>query len=186
MPTRRIIDALKELARIERYPFLKRYHGRGGALLVPSRETVARGVGIGFFFGILTPVAQIVFALLAAIVLRGNLVVAVGSTLITNPFTLPFVYYFAYRVGFYVTGRGRSLETEVAAAEQAAEHAYRVADWIPTLLEWVSSIGFPLVIGVVALATTVGLCGYLTVHAVWGLVSAARRLGRVAIDSLRR
>jgi hypothetical protein len=171
----RLSKALHDLARIERYPFLKRFHHRAGerALWAFNRDAVARGVAVGLFFGILTPVAQIVFALLVAVALRANLLVAAGSTLITNPFIMPFVYYFAYRIGASVTGR--STAADVAVSEEAAEHALDVAGWAPTLFSWASTIGLPLVIGVLTLALSTALLGYLLVHAAWMLLGRSRR-----------
>ena len=156
---------------------LARFHGRThhSALLTFGRDAVARGVAVGFFFGILTPVAQIVFAIVGAIVLRANIMVAAASTLITNPFILPFVYYFAYRIGHFLTGQDAPRAAEIVASEDAAAHALDVPGWIPTLMDWVSAIGFPLVTGVLTLAVITALTGYLLVHLVWACVDLLRR-----------
>ena len=58
-----------------------------------SRRGVALGVGLGVFFGLLLPVAQIPISAVAAVLLRANLPAAVGSTLITNPVTFGPIYY---------------------------------------------------------------------------------------------
>jgi uncharacterized protein (DUF2062 family) len=177
MTKKRLLAYFRELARIERYPSLARFHGRSRAsvLWTFSRDSVARGVAVGFFFGILTPVAQIIFAIVAAIIRRGNLMVAAGSTLITNPLILPVVYYHAYRVGSFLVGNGQAQAAELTASEEAAQHALDVPGWIPTLVDWGSTIGLPLVIGVVSLAVGMALAGYVLVHLVWGFVSLVRR-----------
>lgn len=182
MTRRRLIEYLHELARIERYPFLKRFHGRARAraLWDFNRTSVARGVAVGFFFGILTPVAQIVFSILVAIVLRANVVVAAGSTLITNPFILPFVYYYAYRIGFFLTQRDQTLVDDVAVSEEASEHALDVTDWVPTLMDWFSSVGYPLLIGVVCLSLAAASSGFVLVHAVWALAQKLPTIGKTA------
>ena len=112
-------------------------------------------MAVGFFFGILTPVAQIIFALVAAIAVRANLLVAAASTMITNPFILPFVYYYAYRIGAVLTGRGGERAVDVELSEEAAGRALDVASWLPTLAEWASSVGLPLVIGVAVMSAGV-------------------------------
>jgi uncharacterized protein (DUF2062 family) len=172
-----LIAFLKDLARIERYRLLRPFHHRAReqALWAFTRDAVARAVAVGFFFGILTPVAQIVFALLGAVVLRANVVVAVASTFITNPFTLPFVYYGAYLIGSSVTGRTRALAQDLAESEQAAGHALEVHHWFATLVDWISHVGYPLLIGVLTLALGTAVIGYLLVHSAWGV---ARRLRR--------
>lgn len=167
---------LHELARVERYPFLSRFHGQSGSSVFWAfeRDSVARGVAVGFFFGILTPVAQIVFAIVIALVLRANLVVAVGSTLITNPFMLPFIYYYAYRIGIFVTGRAAARDGDIVESEQAAENALDVGGWVPTLIDWISSVGFPLIVGIVLLALATSLLGYVCVHLAWSLSERLR------------
>lgn len=189
MSKNRWIEYLKNLAHIERYPFLRPFHHRAGdhALWAWNRDAVARGVALGVFFGILTPVAQIVFAILGAIVLRANIAVAAGSTLITNPFILPFVYLAAFRIGLVLTGRvadevagAEQAEAlaDVAESEEAAARALEVTEWIPTLVDWTTSIGPPLLIGVLTLAVSAALAGYLLVHLLWALFAGLRRRRR--------
>ena len=61
-----------------------RHHFARGALWSFDRSSVARAVAIGLFFGVMTPVAQIVFATFAAIAFRANLLISAGSTLVSN------------------------------------------------------------------------------------------------------
>lgn len=151
-----------------------------------NQRSVARGIAIGFFFGILTPVAQTVFAIVAAIGLRANVVVAAGSTLITNPFTFPLFYYSAYRLGLFVTGRTSGLPSQAAVehapdveiSTEAAERALDVVGWWPTLVDWLSTVGPPLIAGVVVLALCVSLAGYLVSIVVWAVAARTARLVR--------
>ena len=161
-----------------------------------NQRSVARGVAIGFFFGILTPVAQAVFAVIAAVAFRANVVVAVGSTLITNPFTFPIVYFFAYRIGSFLTGRTSGLPSHEAVAHapdvemsaEAAERALDVTGWWPTLVDWVSTVGPPLIVGVIVLALCLSLAGYLFSIVAWAVtarigktVRRARSAGRTPL-----
>ena len=52
-----------------------------------NRRAVARGAAAGTFFGLMIPVAQIPAAVIAALLLRGNLWIAAVTTLVSNPFT---------------------------------------------------------------------------------------------------
>lgn len=63
------------------------------------RRPVRRGLAIGLFSGFIVPLAQTPLAVLIAIPLRANLLVAATATLITNPLTFPIIYYLAYRLG---------------------------------------------------------------------------------------
>jgi hypothetical protein len=158
-------------SRLASYRFLGpvRHHFHNRVLWRLDRSSVARGLAVGLFFGILTPVAQILFALMAAVALRANLGIAAASTLVTNPFTFPFVYYFAFRIGSFVTGGGST--TDVAVSEAAASQALDVSGWFPTLLQWASTIGWPLLVGVVLTATGAALSGYLLVYLGWTWIS---------------
>lgn len=84
---------------------------------------VAIGLACGVFFGFLIPVAQMPVAILVAALLRGNLFLATMGTLITNPLTVPFVYFGAHHVGRWMLDWSPKAEIEatVAAATQASE-----------------------------------------------------------------
>jgi len=69
-----------------------------------NRRSVARGVAMGVFFGLMIPIAQIPAAAFASLMLRGNLLIAAISTLVSNPLTYGPIYYFAYRLGAGVIG----------------------------------------------------------------------------------
>lgn len=151
-----------------------RHHFGKRSLWRFERAEVTRGVAIGLFFGVMTPVAQIVFATIAAIAVRANLLVAAASTLITNPVTFPFVYYGAFRIGVLVTGPSRELAEDVAESEEAASRALDVEDWFTTLADWTSSVGYPLLVGLFMLAVSLSLSGYLLTYAVWVIASRLR------------
>lgn len=137
-----------------------------------NRRAVAGGVAVGLFFGILIPFAQILMAALAAMLLRVNLPVAAFSTLVSNPLTFPPLYYLAYRLGDILTGSApmpppASIEADIehTVAVQQGE----VEGWLPGLIDWVQSIGFPLAAGLAVLAVTAAVAGYLCVNILWKL-----------------
>lgn len=137
-----------------------------------NRRTVAGGVAVGLFFGILVPFAQIFLAAIAAILLRVNLPVAAFSTLVSNPLTFPPIYYLAYRLGDLLTG-SEPVPSETAM-EAEVEHAIAVQQgavegWIPQLVEWLHSVGLPLMTGLSVLAASAAIMGYIGVSALWRL-----------------
>ncbi len=74
---------------------------------IPDSPTrIARGVAFGVFisfspfFGF-----HIIFALLMAKILRGNLIAAVAGTAIGNPLTFPFIIGAALKLGNFLLGR---------------------------------------------------------------------------------
>ncbi len=137
-----------------------------------NRRSVAAGVAIGLFFGILVPFAQIFLAATAAVILRVNLPSAAFCTLITNPFTFPPIYYLAYRIGNLFTGIGQEVpdKTINADIEQAvAIQQGDVTGWFPHLIDWIQTVGLPLIVGLGILATAAAITGYFVVDAIWKL-----------------
>ncbi|MBI1397411.1 MAG: DUF2062 domain-containing protein [Betaproteobacteria bacterium] len=136
-----------------------------------NRRAVARGVAVGLFFGLIIPVAQIVFAAIAAVAFRANVPIAALSTLVTNPFTFPPIYFVAYRLGGWILGRGGAGVPVDAATQAVVQHV----GWITRGVEWLSSVGPSLVVGLLVLAAASALAGFVTVHVLWRVAVVMRR-----------
>lgn len=124
-----------------------------------SRRGVALGVGVGVFFGLLIPLAQIPAAAAAAIVLRANLPVAAASTLVTNPVTFGPIYYGAYRLGAWMTGEESpppEIQREAASAPEES-----------SFLEHVAALGKPLLVGLATVALVAGSATYVLIDVFW-------------------
>lgn len=121
-------------------------------------------MAIGVFFGFLIPVAQIPVAAVVAVWLRGNLIAAVGSTLITNPFTFAPIYLLAYRLGALIIGHGdASMDTTL---EQVAEQASSIlVTWSDKFL----AVGRQLIVGLSLMAVVGAFFAYFGVLAIWRL-----------------
>jgi uncharacterized protein (DUF2062 family) len=142
-----------------------------------NRRSVAGGLAVGLFFGILVPFAQILLAAVAAVILRVNLPVAAFSTLITNPFTFPAVYYVAYRLGELLTGGKAPVPEaaiETAVKEKIIEQQADVGGWFANSLDWMQSVGGSLAIGLSVMAIVSAVAGYLIVNALWRLHATRR------------
>jgi len=135
-----------------------------------NRRSVAGGVAIGLFFGILVPFAQILLSACAAVFLRVNLPVAAFATFITNPFTFPAVYYFAYLVGGLFLSDGKHAHPAVIEShiqQTLAVHEQVLSGWFAPALDWVQSVGLQLVIGLCVLSVVTSTVGYFAVNIVW-------------------
>jgi uncharacterized protein (DUF2062 family) len=170
---------LKPFARYLDYHFLWQF----------NRRSVAGGAAIGLFLGILFPFLQIFLAAFAAIVLRVNLPVAAFSTLVTNPFTFPAIYYFAYRLGAILTGTVSVPPEAVIDADIERIVALQpdaVVGWFSKLVDWLQAVGAPLALGLLVMATAASLLCYVTINTVWKLrvrLKWHRRQRRRAIAS---
>jgi len=126
-----------------------------------SRRGVAAGVAIGLFIGLAIPFAQILLAAAAAVFLRVNVPAAAAATLITNPLTVPPIYYAAYHLGAWATGT-------------SASAAFAFDDPIG-LWESLGTIGVPLFAGLGIAASVTGMASYLLISQAWAWRVAARR-----------
>lgn len=130
-----------------------------------NAQSVGRGVALGLFFGFLIPIAQIVFAVVAALFLRANPPVAALATLVTNPFTFPFIYLLAYRIGrVFIEAPPVSVQHAATVGQAQLSGAL---ESFPAFWDWVSGVGQPLVLGLVILAVSSAVLGYLAVLGIW-------------------
>lgn len=126
------------------------------------RRSVAGGVAIGLFCGLIPGPLQMISAALLAILFRVNLPVAVITTFYTNPLTIVPLYLLAYEIGrWFVAG-----SIEVAVPEFPAVHLH---DWFSEVWGWLLSLGEPLLIGLPVLASTLSITGYILVRLGWRL-----------------
>lgn len=134
-----------------------------------DRRGIALGLAIGLFFGLLIPVAQILFAAIFAVILRANLPVAAVSTLISNPFTFPPIYYAAYRLGSLLLGRKPSPITESDLDTEIETTVSGLAAYGEFLVSKVGELGPPLILGLLVLAIVAAGAGYAAVMLLWRL-----------------
>lgn len=126
------------------------------------RRSVAGGVAIGLFSGLIPGPFQMISAALLAILFRVNLPVAAFTTLYTNPFTIVPIYLLAYEIGIRVTGS--SNRSAVPAFPEWHWHDFFAQMWT-----WLMSLGKPLLIGLPLLAVGLSVIGYVAVRVCWRL-----------------
>ena len=141
-----------------------------------NRRSVARGVAMGVFFGLMIPIAQIPAAAIASLLLRGNLWIAAVSTLVSNPLTYGPLYYFAYRLGAGVIGA----RTPANLTADDVERPMRMIDSLAQAWTWITGIGQPLLLGMLIMAVTGAFIAYWGTQLVWRMRVTAkwRRLRR--------
>ncbi len=133
------------------------------------RRSVAGGVAVGLFCGMLPAPFQMISAALCAVLLRINLPVAVLITLYTNPFTIVPLYLAAYKLGAWVMGvHNGALVTHLAFPEL---HWH---SWVAELWGWLEMLGKPLLIGVPLLGMSLAIIGYIAVRVAWRVTVVLR------------
>lgn len=129
-----------------------------------NRRSVAGGVAIGAFTGLIPGPVQMLLAALFAIVFRVNLPVAVLTTLYTNPVTTVPLYLLAYQIGkvFYTTpGPHPTFDFDWGSQSWL--------DFFPALFHWTVSLGPTFVVGLLILASALSVISYFTVRGLWRL-----------------
>jgi uncharacterized protein (DUF2062 family) len=139
-----------------------------------NRRSVAGGVAVGLFCGLIPGPLQMLGSVLLSALLRVNLPVALVATLYTNPFTIVPLYYVAYKLGVLVTG-GINGAQPVQPPELTLSAP---GEWIPATFAWVTSMGKPLAVGLPLLAAILAVSGYFAVLGAWRLYVVAARQKR--------
>lgn len=142
--------------KIRNHPHLKRIFGKllhDPNLLHLNRRSVSGAFLVGLFMAFVPLPTQMFMAAAVAIVVRVNLPISVALVWLTNPITIPPMFYFAYLVGVWTLGH------EVAFTEF-------VLSW-----EWLTTAGSmilaPLLVGCFICSTVSGLLGYGLIRLIW-------------------
>jgi uncharacterized protein (DUF2062 family) len=118
-----------------------------------NRRSVAGGVAAGLFWAMIPIPAQMVAAAFSAIILRINLPISVALVWLTNPITMPPVFYFNYLVGTWLIG----------TPAHVGEFQMSI-DWIASEL---NAIWKPLYLGSLVLGILLAGLGYGSMRLYW-------------------
>jgi len=129
-----------------------------------SRRSTVRGLAAGAFYAFVPVPWQMLLAATTAAWLRFNLPVAVAMVWITNPLTIPPIVFANYRFGAWLLGS--------PAADWTFEPSL---DW---LLQRAGDIGWPLLVGSMAMAVLAGIATFAIAHLLWRWHIVARFRGR--------
>ena len=160
--------AVPTRAALATHPWLKpiAHHVLDPKLWRMHHESVARGAAIGVFWAFALPVAQILVAVANSVWWRANIPVAAGLTLITNPFTIGFWLWLAYKAGSLVLDAPPPLP--LGQITQSAG-----------ITDYLSSIGAPAILGMGMFAVGGSLAAYLLVKVIWRVQFFLRQKARI-------
>lgn len=145
-----------DMAKRSRWQTVCRYITRS----TRNPESLARGVGLGFFIGFLPAIGfQVILAFLLSGFFNANRLVAILGTLVTNPLTAIPVSAFSLWLGDWIL-----------PGSQFSEIAVNDIQW-SKFLESPSHLGLSYLFGCLVLSITTGLIGYLLVTTYFRLQS---------------
>ncbi len=149
---RRVLPDPSQLRKHKRFEFLgTRLHDAN--LWHINRRSLSGGLAVGLFVAFLPVPGQMLISAVLAVLLRINLPIAVAAVWVTNPLTIPPMFYFTYRVGAWILG---TRETVV--------HPEPSLDW---LTSGTSEIVWPLLLGSILVGLTSAGLGYLLIEGFW-------------------
>lgn len=124
------------------------------------RRSSAGGAAIGIFCAFIPLPVQTLGSATLAILCRVNLPLALAFSLISNPVTIPPIFYSAYKLGATLLGLGqRQIEFSLSA------------EWISTTL---AQIWQPLLLGCLILGTGAALMTYLLIRLIWRISAVSK------------
>tara|TARA_B100001989_G_C24496951_1_gene442703 strand:+ start:352 stop:888 length:537 start_codon:yes stop_codon:yes gene_type:complete len=118
-----------------------------------SRHTTAKAFGIGLYCAMLPVPGQMIISVALAIVFTANVPLSFSLIFITNPLTMPAIYYATYRLGAWVLGK-EPLDIEFEASWT----------WFVQSLD---NIWWPLLVGSQLMGVILGVLGYWMIDTMW-------------------
>jgi uncharacterized protein len=118
-----------------------------------NRRSAAGAFAIGLFMAWIPVPFQMVLAAGTAILFRVNLPISVALVWITNPLTMPPMFYFAYYVGVHLLGLP-PVEFELTFSWA----------WLASVME---TVGKPFLLGCAVLALGSSVGGYFLIRLLW-------------------
>jgi uncharacterized protein (DUF2062 family) len=116
-----------------------------------NRHSVSLAFAVGLFFAWVPTPTQMAMAATAALFVRANLPVSVALVWITNPITMPPLFYFAYRVGIWLLNKPQ-FDGEFS---------------VDTVFSSMADIGGPFLFGCLVLGITCSSLGYFGMKTFW-------------------
>ena len=166
MPKNFIKKYLPSPEKIKQQKLLKLFGSllHDGNLWHLNRRSARGAFAVGLFFAWIPMPFQMVASAAVAIPLRVNLPLSVALVWITNPLTMPVLFYIAYLVGSVV------LRTPLEPFAFEASWAW--------LQHSISSIGKPFLTGCLLMGICSAIAGYFIIDWLWRLSVRKAQLGR--------
>ncbi len=118
-----------------------------------NRHSVAKAFAVGLFFAFIPVPFQMVLAAGIAILVHANLPLSIALVWLTNPLTMPVIFYACYLVGSLVL------------AEPPQEFIFEASwQWV---VDSLSTIGPAFLLGCGILAIAFSILGYFGIQALW-------------------
>lgn len=130
-----------------------------------TRHSVSTAMFVGIFMAFIPIPFQMLVAGLMALWLRCNLPISVVLVWITNPVTIPPLFYASYKLGIWMLGI-EPTQIEFHADWEILWEWLKQVDGAQ-LQEWLHNIGLPFLLGTFTYGLVLGGIGYFAVRWLW-------------------
>jgi len=120
-----------------------------------SRRSVSMAFAVGLFAAWIPVPMQMVISAVGALYYRANLPIAIVLVWITNPVTMPPLFYFAYRVGMWFMNRSSPTDESGFSVE--------------SMLSGLSDVWEPFLLGCFIMGIICSSAGYFGIRYFWAL-----------------
>ena len=120
-----------------------------------NRRSVSGAFAVGFFCAFIPLPSQMIIAAAIAIIIRVNLPISISLVWITNPITMPPMFYLSYKVGAFVMGQ------EIISSDYQL-----TAQWFTDQLDLIWQ---PFLLGCFICGTISAAIAYSTIRLLWRL-----------------
>jgi len=156
MPKKFIKRWMPDQEKIRKHPQLNKVFGKllhDPNLLHLNRRSVSGAFFVGLLMAFVPLPTQMLFAAAAAILLRVNLPISVGLVWLTNPVTMPPVFYFCYKVGAWILQR------------PVTQHHFEMTwSWVTTEL---ATMWQPFLLGCLICGLASAMLGAAVIRLIW-------------------
>ncbi len=133
------------------HEFIKKYNIPREYLSV-NRKSISKGVLIGLFWGFIPMPMQMLAVLFSTPFFKFNVPIAISMVWLSNPITMPPMYYMEYLTGNFILGREGIASVELTL------------DWFKQNLD---AIFVPLYVGTAFYSIVVSSIVYLLINRLW-------------------
>lgn len=142
---------IKKITRLEKIQYYIKKYNIPYEYISVNKSMVTKAIFIGLVIALLPLPMQMLIILFLMKFFTFNVPLALLLCWITNPVTIPFIYYYEYIIGSYI------LQSEIAEIEMTIE-------WFNTNF---SDIFIPLYLGSFVVALSVASLSYFFVNYIW-------------------
>lgn len=121
-------------------------------LLTVNRKMVSRAILVGMFIAMIPMPMQMLAVILVSPFFRFNVPIGVSLVWITNPFTMPVIYYVEYLTGNFLLGKEGVYDIELTMK------------WFSDNIE---NIFLPLYVGTAFYSVVLSVGGYYLINWLW-------------------